>query len=789
MSIDDRYYFFLLYQKEMLKAYTYNVINPFNVDDLDTNSLNLKIELKDHQKVMLKKIIEIINKEGKFEAVLSDDKTKISGSNSNIWLKLDVGVGKSLIMLSLISYFKSHPINPRVAASTDLATRISLNKELAKNAELIDPCFMELIKDCGMVIDQSLTHEFITYNEVGDLSILFAQSQVIQQFETYIEEQTNLSYVKISSPQDVLDFMINPSFDKDLLLLDTDNIQTSIVTVGMNGINMFFDVLNGRLEKEGKERMSAHELNMIYSKANELFKIRDYQMMQHTRYLNKFLYDLQRIYGKPFKFLLFDDYDLIRMTSFFKPHCLYSIYVSGTKIRNDLVSGLNCIKLFAEDDFINSLSCVTMDANVVQSIIKIPEHTNSLQQCKPIYSSIVDTLLFGLISSCVRNADTLSNKDDKDNKENKEKTIVKLPDFEQLLLYVMSLGKDFTKIYKTVFAKDVTTDQLTNEMSLFEFYRITIYFIAYMELFMQFVSGEIADKEIRAKKSAHLKFLYSKLEEDAYLAGDDLHIRAFVQFAISQLSAIKKRDMNDKVQKIFKFIDTLKEIVNQFTFKLNTVLKNMKARTHITKEFINDSAPIKTYILSCCNNLISKKEIKHIFCRNDNGLHCKFCGASVKDISKAFIPTTFIDDEFIDFVMNGELDKIPFDEKDDTIYDIEVYDRIKKTLKVFEENPDAKFLVYITSTYEEEKLKNLLRILHKIIPSRWTKDITEAQKKCIFVNSLKEIIGVNMTWVDHVIIYDEPQNLDEIKQIIGRTHRLGRTTPTASTQLHIGIDN
>ena len=61
MSIDDRYYFFLLYQKEMLKAYTYNVINPFNVDDLDTNSLNLKIELKDHQKVMLKKIIEIIS--------------------------------------------------------------------------------------------------------------------------------------------------------------------------------------------------------------------------------------------------------------------------------------------------------------------------------------------------------------------------------------------------------------------------------------------------------------------------------------------------------------------------------------------------------------------------------------------------------------------------------------------------------------------------------------------------------------------------------------------------------
>ena len=767
----------------MLKAYEYNIINPFNVDDLDIDSLNLKIELKDHQKVMLKKIIEIINKEGRFDALLSDNKTKISGANSNIWLKLDVGVGKSLIMLSLISYFKHHSINPRVAASTDLATRISLNKELTKNAELIDPCYMELVKDCGMAIDQSLTKEFINYNEVGDMSILFAQSQVVQQFETYIEEQTNLSYVKISSPQDILDFMINPSFDRDLLLLDTDNIQTSIVTVGMNGINMFFDILNGRLEKEGKDRMSAHELNMIYSKANELFKIKDYQMMQHTRYLNKFLYDLQRIYGKPFKFLLFDDYDLIRMSSFFKPHCLYSIYVSGTKIRNDLVSGINCIKLFAEDDFINSLSCVTMDENVVQSIIKIPEHTNSLQQCKPIYSSIVDTLLFGLISACVRNADALSNKSDKD------KVIVQLPEFEQLLLYVMSLGKDFTNIYKKVFAKDVTTDQLTNELSLFEFYRITIYFIAYMELFMQFVSGEITDKDMRTKKSSYLKFLYSKLEEDSYLAGDDLHIRAFVQFAFSQLPSIKKRDTNDKVQKIFKFIDTLKEIVGQFNFKLNTVLKNMKARTHITKEFMNDSAPINTYILSCCNNLISKKEIKHVFCRNDNGLYCKFCGSTVKDSSKAFVPTSFIDDEFIDFVMNGELDKISFDEKDETIYDIEVYDRIKKTLKVFDENPDAKFLIYITSTYEEEKLKNLLRILYKINPSRWTKDITEAQKKCIFVNSLKEVIGVNMTWVDHVIIYDEPQNLDEIKQIIGRTHRLGRTTPTASTQLHIGICN
>ena len=33
----------------MLKAYTYNIINPFNVDDLDTDSLNLKIELKDNR--------------------------------------------------------------------------------------------------------------------------------------------------------------------------------------------------------------------------------------------------------------------------------------------------------------------------------------------------------------------------------------------------------------------------------------------------------------------------------------------------------------------------------------------------------------------------------------------------------------------------------------------------------------------------------------------------------------------------------------------------------------------
>lgn len=55
----------------------------------------------------------------------------------------------------------------------------------------------------------------------------------------------------------------------------------------------------------------------------------------------------------------------------------------------------------------------------------------------------------------------------------------------------------------------------------------------------------------------------------------------------------------------------------------------------------------------------------------------------------------------------------------------------------------------------------------KVFPYDDTEDI-------LIVRSLKDIIGLNMTYIDHIIFYDVPKSFNEIRQIIGRTIRIGR---------------
>lgn len=760
--------------------YKYNFIDVPNcvvIDNKLSDSLkNIKIELKTHQLIILQKLINIISNNGKYKCESKD--YTITGNNSNIWIKLDVGVGKSLIILSLINYFKENEIDVKnIPLSTDIATRINLNSSLKKTCELINPSYFEIIKDSGIVINESITHEFISY-DLEDTksipSILFVQSQVLSQFEDYIKDQTNLSYIKLSTVSNILEFMMNPNFSNDIILIDSDSLNSNLITIGSNGENIFYDIINSKREKNGEEKLTSHEINLIYSRANNMFDLKSYSNLQQTKYTNKFLYSLQKIFKNPFKFLIFDDYDLISMESFYKPYSLYSIYVSGTKISNNFISGTNCIKLFTDDDFLNSLSCITIDNDIVQEIIKIPEHTNIDKKCKPILSSIVDTYLFSMIYEITENLIVAM----KDKFKKEAKLTVKFPPFNNFLLIIMNYGKDFTEIYKSVFSNLITSQQLTNEFSLYEYYKDLCYYIEYIDLFCDFSNGII--KENKEEKTKHLRYLYSKLSNDLYVVEDDYHIKTFINFVFQNLQDIKSKKETENTRLIFKVNEILKEILKQFKFKLDKTLKDINAVSFISHENFNDDVPKKINILSCCNNIITDDEIKDIYCRNENGLNCKYCGSKIINTDNCFIQVGRFTDKFLNFVSSGEIDIMKFDEKTDKNYDEEIFDRIKKTLDIYENNKDKNFMIFITSKFEEERLKKILKLKYGINTVRYTKDIKDENKKVIIVNSLKEIIGVNMTWVDIIIIYDKPDNQDEIKQIIGRTHRLGRETKTES---------
>lgn len=77
------------------------------IDDSKTHMLNdsisgIKIELYKHQKVLLQQIIDYIE-HGKIAY-----NPRVQIANKNIWIKSDIGTGKTLIFLSLCQYYKNH---------------------------------------------------------------------------------------------------------------------------------------------------------------------------------------------------------------------------------------------------------------------------------------------------------------------------------------------------------------------------------------------------------------------------------------------------------------------------------------------------------------------------------------------------------------------------------------------------------------------------------------------------------------------------------------------------------
>lgn len=79
----------------------------------------IKIELYKHQKVLLQQIIDYIE-HGKIAY-----NSRVQIANKNIWIKSDIGTGKTLIFLSLCQYYKNHGyagIPHRVPLKADILT-------------------------------------------------------------------------------------------------------------------------------------------------------------------------------------------------------------------------------------------------------------------------------------------------------------------------------------------------------------------------------------------------------------------------------------------------------------------------------------------------------------------------------------------------------------------------------------------------------------------------------------------------------------------------------------------
>lgn len=92
------------------------------IDDSKTHMLKdgipgIKIELYKHQKVLLQQIIDYIE-HGKIAY-----NPRVQIANKNIWIKSDIGTGKTLIFLSLCQYYKNH-------GYTDIPHRVPLKADI-----------------------------------------------------------------------------------------------------------------------------------------------------------------------------------------------------------------------------------------------------------------------------------------------------------------------------------------------------------------------------------------------------------------------------------------------------------------------------------------------------------------------------------------------------------------------------------------------------------------------------------------------------------------------------------
>jgi ATP-dependent RNA helicase RhlE len=113
---------------------------------------------------------------------------------------------------------------------------------------------------------------------------------------------------------------------------------------------------------------------------------------------------------------------------------------------------------------------------------------------------------------------------------------------------------------------------------------------------------------------------------------------------------------------------------------------------------------------------------------------------------------------------------------------------LKKTealLKIFEENPNGRFLVFSRYDNPFATLESQIEILGiKVRQLKGNKDAVAAtlrsfqagEIRCLLLNSRYAGSGLNITAASHVILL-HAMSLEEDKQILGRAYRLGREDP------------
>jgi len=121
-----------------------------------------------------------------------------------------------------------------------------------------------------------------------------------------------------------------------------------------------------------------------------------------------------------------------------------------------------------------------------------------------------------------------------------------------------------------------------------------------------------------------------------------------------------------------------------------------------------------------------------------------------------------------------------------------VTDRLPKKsdalLKILEDNPDGKFLIF--SRYENPLLSLQERLNYPVATLQGNKDViaktldnfNEGSIKILLLNSRNAAAGINIPKATHVILLHKMAQEEE-KQILGRAYRMGRTGPLNFIQL------
>jgi SNF2 family DNA or RNA helicase len=110
--------------------------------------------------------------------------------------------------------------------------------------------------------------------------------------------------------------------------------------------------------------------------------------------------------------------------------------------------------------------------------------------------------------------------------------------------------------------------------------------------------------------------------------------------------------------------------------------------------------------------------------------------------------------------------------------------KIDALLKIINENPDGKFLIF--SRYENPlyTLRENLEATHRVGSLQGNKDViahmledfAKGNTKILLLNSRNAAAGINIPMATHVILLHKMVQEEE-KQILGRAYRMGRTEP------------